>query len=358
MSPEQTRGKELDGRSDLFSLGATMYEMATGRRAFCGDTPGLVFDAILNRAPEPAERLNPRLPAELVRIINKAIEKDRDTRYQSAAELRADLKRLTRDSHLDRLEPSGTCPAGESPRWRWQRRSVGRLSRSICLHAPTKTIDSLAVLPFVNTGGDPNAEYLSDGITESLINNLSQLARVKVKSRNSVLTSGQEADIQEAARRLGVSAIVTGWVAQRGDSLLIGVELVDASDNSQMGEQDSRRMSDLLAVQQDISREISERLRQKLSGEEQQKLVRLPTVNTEVYQAYLKGRYYWNKRSEEGFKKAVEYFQQATDKDPNYALAYAGLADTVRTASGLQLGSREGKLSQGQGRGPAGRGDR
>ena len=117
-------------------------------------------------------------------------------------------------------------------------------------------------------------------------------------------------------------------------------------------------MSDLLAVQQDISREISERLRQKLSGEEQQKLVRLPTENTEAYQAYLKGRYYWNKRSEEGFKKAVEYFQQATDKDPNYALAYAGLADTYRTASGLQLGSREGKLSQGQGRGPAGRGDR
>jgi tetratricopeptide (TPR) repeat protein len=153
---------------------------------------------------------------------------------------------------------------------------------------------------------------------------------VKVKSRNSVFSfKGKEADIQEAARRLGVSAIVTGRVAQRGDSLSIGVELVDASDNSQIwGEQYNRRMSDLLAVQQDISREISERLRQKLSGDEQQKLVRLPTENTEAYQAYLKGRYYWNKRSEEGFKKAVEYFQQATDKDPNYALAYAGLADT------------------------------
>jgi hypothetical protein len=149
---------------------------------------------------------------------------------------------------------------------------------------------------------------------------------VKVKSRNSVFSfKGKEADIQEAARRLGVSAVVTGRVTQRGDSLSIGVELVDASDNSQIwGGQYNRSMSDLLAVQQDISREISERLRQTLSGEEQQKLVRLPTENTEAYQAYLKGRYYWNKRSEEGFKKALEYFQKATDKDPNYALPMPG----------------------------------
>jgi len=330
MSPEQTRGKALDGRSDLFSLGATMYEMATGRRAFCGDTPALVFDAILNRAPEPAERLNPRLPEELVRIVNKATEKDRDTRYQSAAELRADLKRLTRDSHGDRLEPVRRASRWRKPTVAAAAAVAGSALALFFLRAPTKTIDSLAVLPFVNTGGDPNAEYLSDGITESLINNLSQLAQVKVKSRNSVFSfKGKEADIQEAARRLGVSAIVTGRVTQRGDSLSIGVELVDASDNSQIwGGQYDRGMSDLLAVQQDMSREISERLRQKLSGTEQQKLVRLPTENTEAYQAYLKGRYYWNKRSEEGFKKAIEYFQQATDKDPNYALAYAGLADT------------------------------
>ena len=190
-------------------------------------------------------------------------------------------------------------------------------------------IDSIAVLPFVNQNRDPDTEYLSDGLTESIINSLTQLPSLRVSPRSSVFQyKGKDIDPLKAARDLGVRAILTGRLVQRGDNLMISAELLDVRDNKQLwGEQYERKVSDLLKIKQEISREISERLRTKLSGEEQRKLTRRDTSNPEAYQAYLRGRYYWNKRTAENLRKAMEQFQQAADKDPNYALAYVGLAD-------------------------------
>jgi TolB-like protein/Tfp pilus assembly protein PilF len=192
------------------------------------------------------------------------------------------------------------------------------------------SVDSLAVLPLANVGEDPDTEYLSDGITESLINRLSQLPQLRVKARNSVFRyKGREMDAQAVGRELGVRAVLTGRVTQRGDGLLIGVELVDARDNNQIwGEHYNRKLSDIVAVQQEISKEISEKLRLRLTGEEQKRLTKPDTENTEAYQLYLKGRFYWNKFTEDGFRKSIEYFKQAVEKDPSYGLAYSGLADS------------------------------
>jgi TolB-like protein/Tfp pilus assembly protein PilF len=194
-------------------------------------------------------------------------------------------------------------------------------------------IDSLAVLPFVNVSGDPNTEYLSDGIAESLINSLSQLPHLKVISLSSVLRyKGQEIDPQSVGRDLGVRAVLVGRLIQRGDSLSIGAELVDSRDKSHIwGEQYNRKFADVLKVQEELSREISEKLRLRLSGEEKQRLSKRFTASSEAYQDYLHGRYYWNKRTIEGFKKAIDYFERAIEKDPTYALAYSGLADCYST---------------------------
>ncbi|MFY9584112.1 MAG: tetratricopeptide repeat protein [Candidatus Acidiferrales bacterium] len=197
-----------------------------------------------------------------------------------------------------------------------------------------EAIDSVAVLPFVNVSADPNTEYLSDGITESLINSLSRLPNLRVISRNSAFRyKGRDRDPRAAARELGVHAVLTGRVVQRGDSLSVSAELVDTRDDRQLwGEQYNRKLADILGVQEEISREISEKLRLRLTGEEKVRMAKRPTENIEAYQLYLKGRYYWNKRTEEGFKKGIDYFQQAIEKDPNYALAYAGLADSYALA--------------------------
>src|SRR5262249_35152419 len=190
-------------------------------------------------------------------------------------------------------------------------------------------IDSIAVLPFVNQNRDPDTEYLSDGLTESIINSLTQLPNLRViPSTSAFRYKGKDIDPLAAAKELGVRAIVTGRMMQRGDNLMINAALVDVRDNKQLwGDQYSRKVGDALAVQQEISLEISERLRTKLSGEEQRNLTRRDTRNPEAYQFYLRGRYYWNKRTAGNIRKAMEQFQQAADKDPNYALAYVGLSD-------------------------------
>ncbi len=190
-------------------------------------------------------------------------------------------------------------------------------------------IDSIAVLPFENQNRDPNTDYLSDGVTESIMNTLAQLPNLRVSPRSSVFRyKGKETDALAIGKELGVRAVLTGRLLQRGDSLTISTELLDVRDNKQVwGEQYNRKLADALAVQQEISREITDRLRLKLSGEEQRQLTKRATANPEAYQFYLKGRYYWNKRTTENLKKAIEQFQQAADKDPNYALAYVGLAD-------------------------------
>jgi eukaryotic-like serine/threonine-protein kinase len=343
MSPEQARGEELDTRTDLFSFGAVLYEVGTGERAFAGNTSAVIFQAILDRAPVSPSRLNPQLDPKLDEIITKALEKDRKMRYQSASELRTDLARLKRDTESNR-----TSALAGRPAWRlFGGRSkaalpvFGAVAVALIVLAVWSgfsrtrgaAIESLAVLPFVNSSADPNTDYLSDGITESLINSLSEVRGLRVMARSTVFRyKGKEPDPQRVGQDLRVRAVLVSRLLQRGDTLVINTELVDAEKGSQLwGTQYKRKLVDVLTLQEEISRDISENLRLRLTGEEKQRLRKHSTENAEAYQLYLKGRYYSNKASLEGLKKSVDYFQQAIDKDPGNALAYAGLANSYGT---------------------------
>ena len=312
MSPEQARGEELDARTDLFSFGAVLYEMATGKQAFSGTTTAVIHDAILNRAPTSPIHFNPELPPRLEEIINKALEKDREMRYQSASDLRTDLRRLKRDTDSGRTASASGQAVEAPPR-------PQKLS---------KTIDSLAVLPFTNLSGDPEMEYLSDGITDTLINSLSQLRKLRVVPRGLVFRyKGQEVDLQQLGSELNVRAVLTGRVMQRGDMLLVGTELLDVARVSQLwGAQYNRKMADIFVVQEEIAREISERLRLELTGEEKKRLAKRVTQNKEAYQFYLKASYFFTKWSPENLNKAIEYSRQAIDQDPALAMAHAVMA--------------------------------
>jgi len=360
MSPEQARGKELDARSDIFSFGLVLYEMATGRQAFEGDTMALLHDAILNRAPAPARSVNPQVPAELERILSKATEKDRDLRYQHASELRADLKRLRRDTtSSDRAAQTSAASsvaasaadsnsdsalvAGLARR---HKKSLLTSALVIVLvlggvgfgiyrwraPAASAAIDSLVVLPFENVGGNPDTEYLSDGVAESLINNLSKLPGLRVVSRGTAFSfKGKPTTPREAGRTLGVSAVITGRVQKRGNDLLISAELVNVATDAQLwGEQYNRASADLLAVQGEIARAIAGSLRPQLTSEASGKLTARPTANPQAYELYLRGRFHWNKRTKENVSKGLDYFQQAAALDPNYALAHTGISDSYQ----------------------------
>jgi serine/threonine-protein kinase len=339
MSPEQVRGEKLDARTDLFSLGAVLYEMATGRRAFPGQTSGSVHEAILNRAPIAATRVNPEIPARLEEIVNKALEKDRKLRYQSASDLGADLQRVKRD--LDSARVIAGASSRVTPATRPSRRTVlvslilaavglaAAATWFVVYRARGETIDSVAVLPFVNAGGNPDTEYLSDGITESLINNLSQLRTLRVSARSTVFRyKGKATDPQAAGRDLGVRAVLSGRLLQRDSRVIVRTELIDVSDGAQLwGQEYNRAFADVFTLQEQLSHEISERLRLRLTKEEQQQLTKRYTENAAAYELYLRGRYHWNRRNVQDTRTAIDYFNQAIARDPRYALAYAGLAD-------------------------------
>ena len=384
MSPEQARGIEVDARTDIFSLGIVLYEMVAGKSPFGGGTNHEVVAAILKEEPPPLFEFVPDAPARLQEVISRALRKNRDERYQTSRELLDDLRALKQDVEFEiKLASSGHSSASGEAREAVSTDEFARVTASEPMARPTlsavlkasdlkrrknitlitlgalilalsgfsywyftrpgQAIDSVAVLPFVNVGGDANTEYLSDGLTESLINSLSQLPNLKVIARSSVFRyKGKEVDPQMVGRELGVRAVLTGRVVQLGENLIIQTELVDVATQTRLwGENYTRKVSDIISVQDEISREISDKLRLKLSGEERKQLAKRYTENSEAYQLYWKGRYYWNQRRPEDIRAAIRYFQQAIELDHSYALAYTGLADCYVLGNLLQLSPKE-----------------
>jgi serine/threonine protein kinase/Tfp pilus assembly protein PilF len=358
MSPEQAKGRDVDGRTDIFSFGVMLYEMIVGHSPFAGENALDMIGAILKDEPKP---LNADVPAEIQKIIGKCLQKDRDERYQTIKEVGNDLKEVKQELELrNRMERSLVPNEGEhktqilpattaeklnrttnqtvvtNPKTKYL--AIGLLSILLAVGgffgykylSPTnKQIESIAVMPFVNESGNADVEYLSDGMTETLIKSLSNLPNLNVKPRSSVFRyKGKDTDLQTIAKELNVQAILNGRVVQRGEQLTLSLELVDAQKESVIwSEQYNRKPSELVSLQSEIGKEVSTKLKLKLSGADEAKVTKTSTANPEAYQAYLKGRYYWNRRTAENLRKAIEQFKTATDRDPNYALAYVGLAD-------------------------------
>jgi len=300
MSPEQARGEALDSRSDLFSFGVVLYEMATGHQAFTGNTSAVVFEAILNKMPVSPLQVNPEIPAELERIINKAIEKDRTLRCQRGSELRTDLQRLKRD------------------------RESGR--RTVATASDLTRPKSLAVLPFANLSADKENEYFGDGLAEEIINALTRLPGLRVIARTSSFSfRGKDVDAREIGNRLNVEHILQGSVRKAGNRIRVTAQLVTASDGYHLWSQRfDREMTDVFAIQDEISQAIVEKLRVRLAAD--RPLVKRHTENVEAYNLYLKARYQLFRFTPEGLAKSKEYYEQAIALDPNYALAWHGLA--------------------------------
>ena len=320
MSPEQARGEEVDARTDLFSLGAVLYEMAARRPAFAADSTALIFDSILNRAPVHLEEVNRGLPPRLREIISKLLEKNREFRCQSAAELRTDLKRLKRDAESGRT--AGTEAAKSGAHRSGSARASGRAP------AAGKSIDSLAVLPFENASGDAANDYLSEGLTETIIYSLSKIPRIRVVPRGVVFRyKGKGVDPMSAAEELKVRAVVTGRVLQHKDTLIVKAELVDVVRQDQLwGGQYSRKMADLHELQEEIATEIAGHLQQKLVSAPAKRASAKPKENAEAYRLYLQGSHQARTWTPHGIRRAIELFQSAVAADPSYALSYSGLS--------------------------------
>lgn len=354
MSPEQARGGAVDARSDIFSLGIMLYEMIAGRLPFEGETPADVLGAILYVEPAPVSSVS-SVPVSLARVIGRAISKRPEARYQTMDGLVADLRAVRAqiergqngvmsalpsdsvvsgplDSNVSSGSQTGAAPAAT-------RSSVGTQSGATPARRrrAKRNIDSLAVLPLENASHDAEMDYLSDGITEAMINTLSQLPKLRVMARSTVFRyKGRTQEPQAIGRDLGVRAVLTGRVLHRGDMLVIGAELVDVEDGSQIwGGQFTRRLSGIFELQEEISREMTDKLRLSLTGDEKKRLAKPAARKVEAYQAYLKGRYLANKRSAESFAKAVEHFDAAIAADPGYAAAYAGLGETYALSATL-----------------------
>ncbi|HKP84108.1 MAG TPA: protein kinase [Pyrinomonadaceae bacterium] len=371
MSPEQALGDNIDERSDVFSLGVVLYEMLAGEQPFKGKTDSHTRVSIIDHEPVPLVQHVSNVPRQFERIVSKALAKDRLKRYQTITDLKIDLEQLRDELHIsDTLEPtrqavrdtqvdlhssgpttvrtqvntvadSTTASSGidykpASGRKKWVAYAAGVLVLLmivvgvIMFASSSPPINSVAILPFVNDSQDPNVEYLSDGITESIINSLSQLPNLKVMSRNAAFRfKGSSLDPVEAGRNLNVGAVLTGRLVKRDDRFVIKTELIKVADGSQLwGAEYNSSLADIFSVQDEVSRKISQSLRLRLSGEDEEKLAKRYTKDTEAYDLYLKGRYSWNRRNEEGFRNGIEYFKRAEEKDPTFALAFSGLADS------------------------------
>jgi serine/threonine protein kinase/tetratricopeptide (TPR) repeat protein len=310
MSPEQLRGEPVDATADIFSLGCVIYEMVTTKKPFARNSGAATIAAIL-KEELPREELSSVVPPEVQRIIEGCVEKSPAARFQSARDLALTLRAISSSSSIIQSD----------------------LLANLTKRRRSKSIDSIAVLPLHNAAGDAGNDYLSDGITEGIINKLSQLPKLKVMARSTVFRyQGRDVDAREVGRELRVRAVLTGRLQQVGDRLVINVELVDTLDGSQLwGETYNRQIADLVQLQEEMSREIADKLRLRLTGAEKKKLRKRQTENSEAYQLYLKGRYHWNKRTEESLKRGIAYFREAIDTDPGFASAYAGLADSYIT---------------------------
>lgn len=349
MSPEQARGQKVDARTDLFSLGIVLYEMLAGRPPFDGPTTGDVMVALLDRQPKPLKRYAPEINDEVEALLAKTLAKERQERFQAAAEMLAELKRVQRNwrralSGADEggtervaLEtaPLGDAPSDSSGKLGAERESSAGSGNSAGASGRasgqrgSRTFDSLAVLPFVNSSEGEDASYLSEGIPESLIRNLARLPQLRVMAWSTMARyRGQEHDPLSVGRELGVRAVFAGRLHQFGDRLVIKAELVSITDGSQIwGGQYQRPLADVFALEQEIAQELCHNLQLRLNEAEQAQVAQRYTENPTAYRAFLQGRYYWQQRSAAGVRKAIAAFQQAITLDPAYAPAHVGLGD-------------------------------
>jgi serine/threonine-protein kinase len=348
MSPEQAQGEDVDHRSDIFSLGVVLYEMLTTRLPFDAEHQAALIYSVINENPQSIARYNNKVSPELERIVFKAMAKDKEDRYQHVDDMLADLRRERKN-----LEYAHIGDAGNHSESKIQAAQPNRNKNRIYIIASsvavavlilvyflffrqTQGISSIAVLPFSITSPDSSAVILSDGITEGVINNLSSIPSLIVMSWSSVSHyKGEHADIPDIGKKLNVAAVLVGHIFQQGDSYNISVELVDAGNQRHLwGAQYNKQATAMYTLQGELSKAISDQLKVKLTGEEEKRLTKNNTENSEAYSLYLKGLYYLNKRTRESLTKGIDYFNQALEKDPNYALAYTGIADGYGNLAG------------------------
>ena len=382
MSPEQAQGKtkEIGHRADIFSFGCILFEAITGRRAFAGNDTIDTLNKIIREPAPSVSQFNPTAPADLQRIVRRCLTKDPNERYQNIKDVAIELKDIRRELQESAAERPSTSSNEAKTLWNSESTMVGNPSSAVTttpLSSPSTrassaefivneikrhkfatvlivalvlvagvaaafgirsylhpnsaedAVESIAVIPFMNQNEDPSADWISDGLTESIINNLTQLPNLKVIARSSVFRyKGKTDDPLTIGKELGVRAVLVGRLMKRGETMLISAELVDVRDNKQLwGEQYERKLTDMLSVQREIAREITNNVRPTLSGVDRSRMDKQYTANAEAYELYLKGRFHWNRRTPADFKQAITFFEQAIAKDPNYALAYSGLAD-------------------------------